>query len=814
MKRFLCFILLAVLCLSCCTGCGREQTAGGVSVDALAEVWTEDAQAKILRNQRYAGKTRDSIELAMAKNEYQGAQIQVYAKENISSYNLEVSDLYSDRGVIGKDNIQVTVLKYMPIEMKSNDLKEFFIGAEIPDAMIPIESIRAFKEDKIVQGDNQGFFLDVYVPETTPGGVYTGTAKLTLKGAVKYVPIRVTVWDITLPKQLGTKNYWGLFKRNEQLAGELDTSDEMATKYFEFLLKYNVNCELLPFSPKDGPDGYVELLRKYYDYPGFNTYRFYHEWRDTMYGDDYVPWDVDCMRTYLKAVVRASVEDRVNYLDKAHFYMLGNMDEPHTPEAYDRCVVLSRAYGRILRELKDEMRMELNASDNYDYYLSTVSQTLTQIPCLLTLMNEIYYWQIKNSNYNVENMTVCLVMHGYDKQLTRDAVAQEPGEHWWYTCTGPVNPYPSTHLDDYAISARLIGWMQEAYDIDGYLNWGTFISRGEYGPSVYEGPASMGFSNGDGWIAYPGAWYHVDGPIASLRLVAVRDGMQDNALLRLFTQKYTEKGLNADTALDIYYKDLFDGTRVLVQDSERFYAFRNEVAETILKIDEADIIYDSIVIENSTAVVRFVVGNAVTAVTYKGEPLSSAGGVYTATVDLTETVTLVLNLTVNGATKTVTRELCGGYSLLDSCDAVENTVLKAGSTAGTPIALNRDAAYALAGNSLQVTLTGEDDPYSTFTPAFRIDAKDINGGRLSEIKSLTLNIYSTAQEDMAFSAMAWDGSKEQFLADVTLHPGWNTVLIPNLDKFGDNGLQMIRIKTENFRQAKVFYVDEISVIKV
>ena len=69
---------------------------------------------------------------------------------------------------------------------------------------------------------------------------------------------------------------------------------------------------MLPFSPKDGPEGYVELLRKYYNAPGFNTYRFYHEWRDTQYGADNVPWDVDCMRTYLKAVIRAAVEDRTN----------------------------------------------------------------------------------------------------------------------------------------------------------------------------------------------------------------------------------------------------------------------------------------------------------------------------------------------------------------------------------------------------------------------------------------------------------------------------------------------------------------------
>lgn len=813
MKKLVGILLFAALTTCYLSSCGKEAASGSV-----AEVWTEDAQAKILRNAEYEDKTDRSIDIQMARNEYQGAQIQVHANRNIHSYNLEISDLYSDMGIIESENIEVTVFKYMPLEMKSNILEEFEIGSEVPDAMIPLDAIKNYGEDKIERGDNQGFYLDIHTPKTIPDGVYTGTATLTLNNTVEYIDIKVTVWDITLPDQLGTKNYWGLFKRNEQLAGELDTSDEMATKYFEFLLKYNINCELLPFSPKDGPEGYVELLRKYYNAPGFNTYRFYHEWRDTQYGADNVPWDVNCMRTYLKAVIRAAVEDRTNYLDKAIFYMLGNMDEPHTPDAYEKCVVLSRAYGKILSEIDAEMRIELSEQENYNFYLSAVSDTLLHIPAILTLMNEIYFPDIIDNGYTIDNLTVCMVVHGYDKPTMREEYAEfaEKNEHeqWWYTCTGPVNPYPSTHIDDYAVSARLLGWMGEAYDVDGYLNWGTFITRGEYGPEVYESQASVwNNSNGDGWIAYPGKWYGVDGPIASLRLVAMRDGMQDRALLEMFVKKYEEKGLNAQSALEIYYQELFSGTQVLIQDTDTLYRFRNEIAANIMGMDEADVIYDAIRFKNNIAEVSFAVGEHVDSVQYNGETLTPTNHLYTIEVDLKETVTLTFTLVIDGASKTVTRQLCGGYSLLDNCDSLD-TIIQAASTLTDAISLNEDARFALSGNSVKVMLLGKDDQSSAYSPSIRLDRSAINGGDWSEIKTLTLNIYNASDEVKKFAAYSFNGRSEQYLADVPLNPGWNVVNIPNLNNLPED-VSLIRIKTDNFYgEPLTLYVDDISIIKV
>ena len=76
--------------------------------------------------------------------------------------------IYSDMGVIESENIEVTVFKYMPLEMKSNSLEEFEIGSEVPDAMIPLDAIKNYGEDKIERGDNQGFIWIYIRPRRFP----------------------------------------------------------------------------------------------------------------------------------------------------------------------------------------------------------------------------------------------------------------------------------------------------------------------------------------------------------------------------------------------------------------------------------------------------------------------------------------------------------------------------------------------------------------------------------------------------------------------------------------------------------------------
>ena len=122
---------------------------------------------------------------------------------------------------------------------------------------------------------------------------------------------------------------------------------------------------------------------------------------------------------------------------------------------------------------------------------------------------------------------------------------------------------------------RLIGWMQKAYRLQGYLNWAAAINaRLEY---PYENP-DIGFSNGDGWVLYAGRYYGIYGPVPSLRAVAFRDGMQDYCYLDMAEKNSDESG---KAIIGRFYDELFDNTRVLVTDASLLDSFRDELAKAI-----------------------------------------------------------------------------------------------------------------------------------------------------------------------------------------------------------------------------------------
>ena len=117
---------------------------------------------------------------------------------------------------------------------------------------------------------------------------------------------------------------------------------------------------------------------------------------------------------------------------------------------------------------------------------------------------------------------------------------------WWYTCTQPKIPYPTYHVDDNGTSARAMFWMAKEYGINGYLTWDTVAwydaSTLEplYGIECYENIRTLGDCYGDGILFYPGKVYGVDGPVHSMRLPIMRDGLEEYEAISDLEKKYAE----------------------------------------------------------------------------------------------------------------------------------------------------------------------------------------------------------------------------------------------------------------------------------
>ncbi|MFD2962314.1 MULTISPECIES: DUF4091 domain-containing protein [Olivibacter] len=108
-------------------------------------------------------------------------------------------------------------------------------------------------------------------------------------------------------------------------------------------------------------------------------------------------------------------------------------------------------------------------------------------------------------------------------------------EVWFYTCLSPRGNYANRFIDLPLIKTRLIHWINYKYQIDGYLHWGfNYWNQDPYEETT--GINSEGgniLPTGDSWIVYPG----YQKLYSSIRLEAMRDGINDYTLLQMLTKK-------------------------------------------------------------------------------------------------------------------------------------------------------------------------------------------------------------------------------------------------------------------------------------
>jgi hypothetical protein len=120
-------------------------------------------------------------------------------------------------------------------------------------------------------------------------------------------------------------------------------------------------------------------------------------------------------------------------------------------------------------------------------------------------------------------------------------------EAWYYTCLAPKGEWANRFVELPLIKTRLLHWVNFKYSIPGYLHWGFNFWGSNSGIVTGEDPyddvsgmiVSSGniLPGGDCWIVYPG--YKSLNP--SIRLEAMRDGIVDYELLKMYAQKFPEK---------------------------------------------------------------------------------------------------------------------------------------------------------------------------------------------------------------------------------------------------------------------------------
>jgi hypothetical protein len=157
---------------------------------------------------------------------------------------------------------------------------------------------------------------------------------------------------------------------------------------------------------------------------------------------------------------------------------------------------------------------------------------------------------------------------------------------WWYVCCVTRYPYPNNFIDHPAINHRIHFWMIEKYNLDGSLYWATTYWKYKNpweDPRSYNGPdKKTSWGNGDGYLLYPPSRKPsktpvVEGPVNSIRIEMIREGLEDREYFWLLKQKLGNKKHSALRLPD----RLIQSPTKFTLNPQSLYSARHELGQVI-----------------------------------------------------------------------------------------------------------------------------------------------------------------------------------------------------------------------------------------
>ena len=448
--------------------------------------------------------------------------VQIILSGFVGAVSVKTSELIGSDAKIGVERIRCFAEKFTHCGAFA-EAPVLFPEGDVPDLLVPVHL--AHDEDMLMHpGEIFGIWVSIHVPETAFAGIYRGKITLKIDGEDKEIDYRLQVYDYVLTNRIETPSCFYL--RYELLEnGEGYCDQALCEKYYEFLLEHRLLGFFLPVK-EFTPAAYADAVEKYFDDERVMCYGL-----PTVFTGEVDRKMFDDLQEYILELARRSSPGR-NYLERAYTYFY---DEPELGQMIE----IAKGKLRIYHEILEKAAEIIERSEDYVLFRSikdwrryvTGLKTIgtIDIACLdADLLEQTDIW--------------CPAYVSYASPESREkgaALAKRLGaELWWYGCMGPPYPYPTYHIRDSALSPRLVSWQQKKYDIQGNLYWS--VAHYEHKHTNYYTMSSLHpyFPEGEGILMYPAQGYGADSPLPSVRLMNIRAGMQDYALLLAAENKF------------------------------------------------------------------------------------------------------------------------------------------------------------------------------------------------------------------------------------------------------------------------------------
>lgn len=395
------------------------------------------------------------------------------------------------------------------------------LGTEYPDPLPP------YREPfEVKPGRTQPVWVEVRVPKDAVPGDYHARIDIAPTNADStVVEYTLHVYSFELPTESLLDTAFGLYdgdiaQEHGVERGSKEDKD-LHKKYYELLLDRGVSTYNIP------ADLFSDEGAKYLTDP-----------RMTSFVVPYTRDEKEQKRTL----------DRIRSVgawDKGFFYFL---DEPVNEKAYNDL----KEGCDYLRKIDPKVNVISPYFGNPDF---TKDKTIYDL-----LAGYINIWCFNT---------------GFFDEKALDARRKAGNKIWNYVCCGPGQPYANFFVEYAPIEHRMLFWQNYLYDVTGLLYWSTTYWGETKDP--WENMATWGGLYGDGSLIYPGKKVGIDGPVTSIRLETIRDGLEDYRYLRLLENK-----IGRDAVLP-YVRKLAQSWTEFTRDPAQFEAARDEIARRIEK---------------------------------------------------------------------------------------------------------------------------------------------------------------------------------------------------------------------------------------
>lgn len=471
-----------------------------------------------------------SYSLCMAKNEAESCVISIVVDESLSGC-LELTS--------PKTGFTVELEREHTIEID---------GVKYPDPLVPMSN----GELTIEAGEIANILVRFTTAADTPAGEHEFAFSLKNSAGESLVnyTVSVKVWDFALPEDRivstmgltrgGISRAHGLSSLPED--GRKEREQELYVKYYDLLLENGVSAYDLPYDILD------PRADEYMSSPKVGAFRV----------NSHCPEET-LMKYYEK------LSTNPTWMEKAFFYPI---DEPRVPEHLLEVIHVSDKLHELCPGIKivSPFFKNLDFNDEMDEIELLIKYLDILCPKLTCWNDEFIYAENKAH-----------LEHFGTFRGRMDAARDSGKTMWQYVCWEPGKPYTNLYVNEDGLDHRVLFWQQHQVGAHGFLYWCVnwwectedpwtdMATVKDLGPDVY----------GDGSLVYNGNRVGIDGPCSSVRLEAVRDGLEDAEMLamaeKLLGKEWTDAHVRSVTEDLTHYTD----------DAEYFLEKRRELGDAI-----------------------------------------------------------------------------------------------------------------------------------------------------------------------------------------------------------------------------------------